>query len=252
MSVHHPDRTVALQGATNFRDLGGYPTADGRTVAWRRLYRSDHLAGLTEADLATLAARGVARSADFRGVAERRAHAYDWPGVAQHALSIEPTVVQRAVALMQAGQRLQAQDAVALMQETYLGFVRDNSARFAELFRLLLANDAPLVFHCTAGKDRTGFAAALILHALGVARQDIEQDYLLTNALYQRPAEAAGPMSRSLDESVLQVLWKVQPEFLHAAWRLVDADYGGMDAYLRDVIGLDSTAQAELRTRYLR
>jgi len=242
-----PARSLPLTGASNFRDLGGYSGHDGRAVKWRRLFRSDHLAALTPQDQTLLAELGVARTIDFRGKAESAAHSYALPGVAYHPLVIEPTVVQRAMELARAGHHLTAQDAVGLMQQTYRGFVYDNAPRFAELFRLLLASDAPTVFHCTAGKDRTGFAAALILLALGVPRDVVMHDYLLTNALYQRPPG----MGSHAPEEVLRVLWRVQEEFLDAALHMVDNDYGGLQTYLVDVLGVDAAAQQELAGRYL-
>ena len=243
-----PTRSLAFAGASNFRDLGGYAGHGGRVVKWRHLFRSDHLAGLTPQDQALLAELGVARAIDFRGRAESAAHAYALPGVAYHHLAIEPTVVQRALELQRTGHRLTAQDAVGLMQETYRGFVHDNAPRFAELFRLLLdGSNAPLVFHCTAGKDRTGFAAALILLALGVPRGVVMQDYLLTNSLYRRP-EGLGSHA---PEDVIAVLWRVQEEFLDAALHRVDNDFGGLQAYLADVLGVDAAARRELERRYL-
>ena len=242
-----PTRSLPFTGVTNFRDLGGYTGHGGLPVRWRRLFRSDHLAGLTPQDQALLAELGVARAVDFRGQAESAAHAYALPGVAYHPLAIEPTVIQRALDLQRTGRQLTAQDAVGLMQETYLGFVHDNAPRFAELFRLLLASDAPTVFHCTAGKDRTGFAAALILLALGVPRDVVMHDYLLTNALYQRPPG----MGSHAPEEVLRVLWRVQEEFLDAALHMVDNDFGGVQPYLVDVLGVDAAAQQELAGRYL-
>ena len=243
-----PTRSLAFAGASNFRDLGGYAGHGGRVVKWRHLFRSDHLAGLTPQDQALLAELGVARAIDFRGRAESAAHAYALPGVAYHHLAIEPTVVQRALELQRTGHRLTAQDAVGLMQETYRGFVHDNAPRFAELFRLLLdGSNAPLVFHCTAGKDRTGFAAALILMALGVPRGVVMQDYLLTNSLYRRPEG----MGSHAPEDVIAVLWRVQEEFLDAALHRVDNDFGGLQAYLADVLGVDAAARQELERRYL-
>ena len=243
-----PSRSLPLAGATNFRDLGGYIGHGGRAVKWRRIFRSDHLAGLTAQDQALLAQLGVARAVDFRGKAESAAYAYALPGVAYHLLALEPTVVQRALELQRTGHRITAQDAVGLMQETYRGFVHDNAPRFAELFSLLLARDTPTVFHCTAGKDRTGFAAALILLALGVPRDEVMHDYLLTNSLYQRPAG----MASHAPEEVLAVLWRVQQEFLDAALHSVDHDYGGVQAYLQDVLGVDAAAQKHLAGLYLR
>lgn len=243
----HPDRRLPLQGASNFRDLGGYPGAGGRPLRWRRLFRSDHLAQLSEADRATLAALGLSRSLDFRGVDERAATPYELPGVTQHALSIEPTVVQRLKDLVEAGESLDAALAQRLMQELYRALVNDQAHRFAELFEHLLQDDAPLVFHCTAGKDRTGLAAALILLALGVAPALVRQDYLLTNRHYRHP-----PLPRSdTPPEVLAVLWRVDEAFLDASLAAIEQDHGGIERYLRERLGLGAAARAALAARYL-
>ncbi|MCB2005514.1 MAG: tyrosine-protein phosphatase [Burkholderiaceae bacterium] len=242
-----PTRHLALQGSTNFRDLGGYAGRDGRSVRWRRLFRSDHLGALSASDIATVSALGLARVCDLRGAQERTAYPCVLPGVTVIALPIEPTVVQGLQSMLAAGQALTVQATTALMEQTYRDFVHDNSARFAELFDHLLHDDTPLVFHCTAGKDRTGFAAALILSALGVPRPVIEQDYLLTNTHYRQPHLPSSMAS----QEVLDVLWTVQPGFLAAALQVVDADYGGIEAYLEKAIGLAAPARTRLEQMYL-
>ena len=98
-------RALPLAGASNFRDLGGYQGLNGQTLRWRRLFRSDHLAALTPADQAVLQALGISHTIDFRGDSERAAQAYALPGVAYHPLTIEPTVIHRALALQQQGQQ---------------------------------------------------------------------------------------------------------------------------------------------------
>ncbi len=240
-------RHLPLQGASNFRDLGGYQGHDGRSVRWRVLFRSDHLANLTQADLGQLQALQIGRSFDFRGVQESAAQAYQWPGSQRHHLAIEPTLVQYLHMQTQNGQAITPQAAADAMQVTYRGFVRQNSDRFAQLFAHLLERDAPLVFHCTAGKDRTGLAAALILSALGVSQEDILQDYLLTNALYRHEAGQGGLLSAE----VLDVVWRVRVEFLHAALQAIDADYGSMAQYLQARLGLTAAALTQLRAMYL-
>ena len=242
-----PDRSLRLAGASNFRDLGGYPGEAGRAVRWRRLFRSDHLASLTPDDADTFRQLGVTRVFDFRGVSERAAVPYELPGVAQHALPIEPTVVQRMKDLLDAGEAVTPAHTVELMQQTYRAFVHDNAARFAALFAHLVDSDAPMVFHCTAGKDRTGFAAALILLALGVPREVVMQDYLLTNDYYRVPVfdQARVP------PEVLNVLWRVQAEFLDAALQAVEQDYGGVDAYLARALGVRMPERQRLTALYL-
>lgn len=242
-----PTRSIALSGASNFRDLGGYAGHGGRALKWRRLFRADHLAALSPSDLQVLAQLGITRTADFRGQSERTAQAYALPGVATHMLTIEPTVIHRALELQRSGHVLDAAQAVGLMQDTYRGFVSDNAPRFAELFGLLLESDAPIVFHCTAGKDRTGFAAALILLALGVPRAVVMQDYLLTNTLYRHPVGLGG----AAPSEVLQVLWRVQEDFLEAALHGVEVEYGGIESYLERVLGINAAAQKQLAALYL-
>jgi protein-tyrosine phosphatase len=242
-----PTRNLNLSGASNFRDLGGYTGKEGRTVRWRKLFRSDHLGDLTPQDLASMSELRLARVCDFRGHEERQPRACVIPGVAVHALSIEPTVVQGIQALLAEGKALTPQATLALMEQTYRDFVLHNSPRFAELFGHLLDDDAPLVFHCTAGKDRTGFAAALILSALGVPHAVVMQDYLLTNDLYRQPAAASGFAS----QEVLDVLWRVQPCFLEAALATVEAQHGDMDNYLITVLGIGPQQRARLQGLYL-
>ena len=216
-------------------------------MRWRQLFRSDHLADLTPEDLLTIERLGVARVFDFRGKTERLAQACVIPGAVVHSLAIEPTVVQGLKILIDAGQLVTVDNTVGLMQQTYRDFVLDNSPRFAQFFGHLLADAAPLVFHCTAGKDRTGFAAALLLEALGVPRAVIVQDYLLTNDFYQMPT--ANPAD--LPPEVMSVLWRVQANFLEAAFEVVEADFGSVPRYLKEALGVDAQAQERLVSLYM-
>ncbi len=243
----YPDRALRLSGATNFRDLGGYAGHGGRPLRWRRLFRSDHLGSLSDADRALLSELGLSRSFDFRGVDERAASSYHVPGLDQHSLAIEPTVVQRMQDLAAAGHVLSAPVMVELMKDLYRSMVNDHAHSFAELFEHLLQLDVPLVFHCTAGKDRTGIAAALILLALGVPRDVVMQDYLLSNELYRPPPVPAS----DIPSAALAVLRRVQQGFLGAALQVIDTDHGGAQAYLGRRLGLSAAALDALATRYL-
>lgn len=155
----HPDRIRLLQGATNFRDLGGYIGHEGRPAG------DDH---------ARVQSLGLRRAFDFRGVREQP-RPTTCPGCAG-MLTIEPVVAQRMDAMTAAGTSMTADLMAGLMRDLYRNLdQRRHAHRFAELFEHLLEDDAPMVFHCTAGKDRTGIAAALILLALGVPRQTVKQ-----------------------------------------------------------------------------
>jgi protein-tyrosine phosphatase len=165
----------------------------------------------------------------------------------QHSLAIEPSVVQRMEELVCAGRELTAAIVVELMQELYRNLVNEQAGQFARLFQHLLQTDGPLVFHCTAGKDRTGVAAALILLALGVPREQVVQDYLLTNDLYARPALP----QTTTPADALAVLWQVQESFLDAALCSLDEDHGGVERYLTQRLCLDAAARRALEDRYL-
>ncbi len=242
-----PLRALPLAGASNFRDLGGYIGLDGRPLQWRKIFRSDHLGELSEADVAQLAGIGVARVCDFRGVRERQPHPCVLPGVAVHALTIEPTVVQAMEDFAVRNGAVTAADAVRLMQDTYRDFVTKGSPRFAELFDHLLHDGSPLVFHCTAGKDRTGFAAALVLSALGVPRDVVMHDYLLTNTYYRPPAMVGG----TAPPEVRDAIRRVQADYLQASLDVVERDFGGMQQYLKQSIGLDDSRRKRLAELYL-
>ena len=242
-----PTRHLNLSGASNFRDLGGYPTADGRTVRWRQIFRSNHLGHLTDDDAAVLRELGVRSAFDFRGAEERTAAICGMPEISVHSLPVEPTVVAALRAIAAAGTPLSAGHAFEVMRESYSGYVQNNTLRYRTLFAHLLEDSAPLVIHCTAGKDRTGFACALILHTLGVSRDTIAEDYLLTNRFYRRDPNH----SSDLPDEIKQVLGSVQESFLAAAFEAIDADYGDLETYLRDGLGLGKAERAHLEARYL-
>ena len=239
--------TVNVSGAQNFRHLGGYRGHDGRPVLPHLLFRSDHLGALTNEDGRRLAALGLKRALDFRGVRERASAPCVLASVTVHSLPIEPTIVQVLNELITAGHRLTRGEVVAHMQNTYRGFVRHNTPRFAELFAHLLESGEPTVFHCTAGKDRTGLAAALVLRALGVGEADVMRDYLLTNERL-KPLDAS---RHGLAPEVVSVLSRVQPEFLHAAFEAIEADYGGPEGYFREGLSLRDPERERMRELYL-
>ena len=243
----HPQRSLGLASATNFRDLGGYAGHEGRSVRWGQIFRSDHLGHLSEADSAHLQQRQVRRVLDLRGSRERQGAPCVLPQAQVHSLAIEPSVIVRLMQQHRAGGKLTVPQALAAMQETYRGFVLEHSERYRQLFEHLLETDSPLVFHCTAGKDRTGLAAALVLHSLGVNRADVMHDYLLTNQyLKVRHADVPG-----VPEDVLAALNQVREEYLAASYAAIDQTYGSMDAYLSQALGLGPAQRAQLAQRYL-
>ncbi|KRR00985.1 tyrosine-protein phosphatase [Bradyrhizobium valentinum] len=242
-----PTRHFNLSGASNFRDLGGYPTSDGRTVRWRQIFRSNHLGHLSDDDVSVLRELGLRSAFDFRGTEERAAALCGMPEISVHSLPVEPTVVAALRAIAAAGTPLSTEHAIEVMRDSYRSYVQNNTQRFRALFAHLLEDRAPLVIHCTAGKDRTGFACALILHTLGVSDDIISEDYLLTNRFYRRDPNSGS----DLPDEVKQVLGSVQESFLAAAFEVIDAEYGDLESYLRDGLGIGKAERAHLEARYL-
>ena len=255
-SVQH-QRVLPLEGGRNFRDLGGYRTADGRTVRWAMLYRSGSMAGLTAADYAALDKRGIKVVCDFRSTAERQAEPVKWPRANFPRVLADDYVMDNGQFLPKGDPRsLTPEQVRGAMAAAYPSLLTQFNSQYRRMFAELLAGHAPLAFNCSAGKDRTGIAAALLLTALGVPRETVIADYMLTNQtldpakLMAGRAMASSPYA-ALPPETLKMLVGVDRSYIEAAFAVVDAHQGGAQGYLRDELGLDATALARLRRIYL-
>jgi protein-tyrosine phosphatase len=253
-----------LEGAPNFRDLGGYRSRDGRRVRHGVVFRSETLAHLTPDDVERLRALGVRRVADLRSPAERGRNPSRWPaGAEPEILNVDVTVDVRAgneelLALLR--EDPSEHGALRLMRANYRHLPRAFEPALAGIFAALADPDRglPFVFHCTAGKDRTGFLAAMLLTALGVARDEVERDYAATMEhsdvprLVQGAADyLASEFGAPPERAVVEALVAARPVYLAAAFDELDERYGGVDAYLERVGRLDSPRRARLRDALL-
>jgi protein-tyrosine phosphatase len=252
------ERLVPLEGALNFRDLGGYRSADGRRVRWGCVFRSDHLGGLTDADLAKLERLGVQVIVDYRGPGEHEATpsriAADGAMVrmdraigdgAVEGVSLYDRIVDGSL----------TDFGVADLTTFYLATFEASATIFGEVLGLAADHDRhAIVFHCTAGKDRTGLTAALLLAALGVDDPQILDDYELTNRY--RSGRRVEVLRPELAEQGIDID-RFLPLFTAPRRALADAliglreRHGSIERYLTDRAGLTPDAIAQLRAHLL-
>ncbi|MER5961810.1 tyrosine-protein phosphatase [Streptomyces sp. NPDC002057] len=261
----HPIRRIPLQGAVNVRDLGGYPTYDGRRVRYGLAYRGDHLARLTDPDLSTLDGLGLRTVVDLRIPLEVGQDGAD-------RLPAGPVPVPRPVTdnglfgrlLTAIGSRdpvrqeemLGGGRAAAFMREVYRTFVTDpaNRAAFAATLRDLAdPRRGPLLLHCTSGKDRTGWTSWLLLTLLGVPEPLARADYLASNtfraaydARLREELERAGLMR---NPALIIPLQEVREEYLDTALEQLRSSYGSVFRYVSVGLGLDPRELPALRAR---
>ncbi len=237
-------RDVPLEGASNLRDLGGWQTADGRRVRQGVVFRSATLARLTPGDQEKVAALRLRTVCDLRGHHESAAApSLLPPGVERVPLPVEPSVGASLRDLMQREQST-GEDVVALLRRAYLEYATVWLGAYRRLFELLLEPERhALLFHCSAGKDRTGLGAALILTALGASRETVLADYTATDRLWRRDYALPPGTPRPLGDALLGA----HPELLEAALEAAIAPYGTLPLLLEQGLGLDAARLARLR-----
>lgn len=254
------DHSLHLASVPNLRDIGGYRTADGHWVKMGLLYRSDQLDRLSDADLAELHALGIHLIADLRTVSERQREPDRVPPGAEH-LVLDVSADRSGTLggdMRQAMQMIASGKGAEMLTAANRDFVSLAGARaaYTTLLARIGADDAgPTLYHCTAGKDRTGWASAVILTLLGVPRETVMADYLASNT-YLRAKNAAmlvaaAKSSHPIDPAFLEPVMTVRPSYLEAALAEVEQRYGSFDEYRRQALGIDDAALARLRARYL-
>jgi protein-tyrosine phosphatase len=242
-------RCLPLTGAVNFRDLGGYVGADGRRVRWNQLFRSDSLAELSDADLQVLAKVGLRTICDLRGEPER-AHKPNRALLtppAMHAIGFMPHGGDDLLKETRLG-LIGIAEIESRVREIYRRFVVDQSPAYARLLSLIQGDALPLLFHCTSGRDRTGFATAVVLRVLGVPRAAVEEDYALSNR-YRR--DLTFQVGGEVSTEVMATLTQAHPTYLAAAFAAIDEHYGSDINYLREGLGVSATRQRELQNLLL-
>ncbi len=252
-------RRLPLGGAENFRDLGGYRTEDGRQVRWGVLYRADSLSQLNRNDRRYIERLGLKEAVDFRSETERAEDPDRLPKnvrIKARPIAVGPQGMDFEEMLSDP-EMLKDFDGVQWMQEINRQLVREYTPVYRDWLHELAWKDVtPQVFHCTAGKDRTGFGAAMLLAVLGVPQEVIMQDYLLSQ-VYSK--EATDKLLKwihavslfQLDPEVLRPIMGVEASFLEAAYDEIEKEYGSLEKYLKDGLGIDRETRLRLQEKFL-
>lgn len=257
------DRVIHLQGTTNTRDIGGYETSDHRTLRWRQIIRSENLSRLTESDFRQLEEMGIKTVVDLRTEREREQAPTVWQG--DHPPQFYHFPIGdannewfNAQRKLVKSNRFTEEDSLAHMVEGYRMIADEGPASFQQLMNLVLdQSNWPILVHCSAGKDRAGVAAALILEALGVDRATIMEDFLLTNEVGRSEAKSVvlskerkkSGSGRNFGKGPSPEAWfpivGVRAEMLEAFYASVEERYGSMEAFLME-LGMDPGARLAL------
>ena len=254
------ERRLPLEGSDNFRDLGGFPAADGRQVKWGMFYRADKLSDLTERDLRYLNSINLQTVVDLRSEEEVAGAPDVLPqGVDYVHLPIYNEAEDTNNIKGRIMEGLFPQDeADNLLVEVNKLLGSSEAYRFQPFIDLVTGGDGvPLAYHCTSGKDRTGFATYLILHTLGVDSALIFDDYLMSNYYrFDRNRKNLrkanlGQYVKPVDPEVLKPLMLVDPKYLQAAVDVIEEEYGTVEAFMEQQYGITDTVREQLRDRYL-
>ncbi len=253
-------RQVVLEGAANFRDVGGYRTEDGRRVRCGQIFRSGTLTHLTASDCDLLESLEIRSICDLRTTAERNSEPTRWKPKAARTMAWDYELDQGAVmGAFRVGTPTPERVRGAIL-EFYLTAPEEFSERLQAIFALLHTKAVPLVVHCTAGKDRTGVATAIVLRALGVPAQTVIEDYALSESLVDPRALSANAVARrdhswaflaTLSPELRAPLVAAEPAYLEGMLSSLDRRYGSLQQYLASRIRLTQSAIKDLRDHYL-
>jgi len=258
-------RLLPLEGGRNFRDLGGYKTEDGRTVKWGQVFRSGTMHELTDSDYEYLSGVGIKVVCDFRAAQERATEPTTWRAGAADYISFpdpatdpggnfmrvlfEPNVTPEMVA-----------DAMA---KGYPAIAKEQAPAYSEMFDRLAAGEIPLAFNCSAGKDRAGTGAALLLTALGVPRETVVADYALSETYVDYMAEFTGsaddPISADspyaylakMPPELLAPLMRSDPRYIETTFQTLEAEYGSVMNFIETELGVTEAELQSIRSSLL-
>jgi len=248
-------RLVAVPGAHNMRDLGGYPTADGRFVRSDLLFRSGHPGDILAEHLPDLLALGLRTIIDLRTTGERRARAFPDALIASLTYwSRDYDFSRGEIVKMLSDPTLTASNMRERIFASYSRYPEEQRDAIGAVFKAILAGRFPLLINCTAGKDRTGVISAILLSALGVPREIVREDYALTEKinypttlLHRLEPDNPYAAVEHVDLEVRRAMMRSAPEYLDAMFETLDAVYGSIPAYLESEHGIGDDQLTSIR-----
>ena len=254
------NRQVWFKKVVNFRDVGGLATKDGRTVKWGRLYRSDNLSGLKKEEFDKFNDLHIQTVFDLRTANEIKGKEDNLPPNTSYVHF--PTVEDNEDMLTKmrgkvVNGKITEEQSLQLMLQLYRGSIADNVPLLKELVRQILHSDNPVLYHCSAGKDRTGIVTALVLLVLNVDRQTIVNEYLLSN--YYRRAKLQKILTKAtlakaikwhLQLKAIQNFMAVDERYINAAFGLIDTNYGGTDLFIQNQLGISADDRSRIIAKF--
>ena len=263
-----PERHIPLEGQANFRDLGGYQTTDGQTVKWRQIYRSGRLANLTDEDVSRLDDLGIRTVVTLLTELDVEAYGPDRlpAGVRLISLPIDSKaatdLANRAREALASGDF--SQIPAELNPEIHRLVIREGKGQYAALLREIAdPADRPLLFHCSHGVHRTGTGAAILLSMLGVPWATVREDYLLSNKyrreevnkrldqLRKMAAEKRGIEPEQVDMRDMEAFLIQQGSYIDASYEEIVKEYGTLEHFLGEGLGLDEDEIHQLQDELL-
>ncbi|MDR1672742.1 MAG: tyrosine-protein phosphatase [Bacteroidales bacterium] len=245
---HEQQRAGILEEAPNFRDLGGYASGNGKQTVWKKIFRSQSLAFLNDHDVEKIKELGIKTIIDFRDDDEVQKAPSRLPAdvnIIRLPIGLgNNDSTQQVMQQVMSGQ-LDSLQCIRFMEDANRRFATEFAPQYKAFFAVLLQPESyPVVFHCTAGKDRTGFAAAILLSALGADWDTVMDDYLLTNR-YLKPQTLMPQLPKEALPAIRQ-MWDVQPSYLNAARDEIIKRYGSVDNYLQKELNIGEVEKEQL------
>ena len=255
-TVYFSERRLLFEGGINFRDIGGIKTKDGRTVQWGKVFRCGDMGRLTENDLALIDYLGIDHVIDFRNEQEIERSPDRYPSndrVTRHHVQIGQRQNDESENMSAIYKLLQDPNTTRELADSIFNLfymdMPNNLSDFQPYFDVVKSNESNLLFHCTAGKDRTGMGSALLLYALGVPKETIIEEYYLSNR-YTKGIMQGNQEMKSLNLEAVAVFEGVQPHYIKTAFAVIEQKYGSIDKALEQEFGLDTEQRQLLIDKY--